>query len=201
MDPLVSALPSGTEVWRVHRLAHRPAQFNPGLGADRGRFHPFQGPGGALVPTLYTAATAEGAVCETVFRDVPMQGPDRRKARAELEIRAITLLRLVRGVSLIDLRTLGLRRLQLRRRDLIDTEADQYVRTARWAQALHQAVPHAAGLIWIARLADPAAMVFFGDRATEADFTVIGGPVPLGDGKGLTLVMELAHKAKILITT
>jgi hypothetical protein len=201
LDPLVEALPSGTDLWRVHRLAHRPAQFNPGLGPDRGRFHPFQGPGGAPVPTIYAAATWEGAVCEAVFRDVPWRGPDRRKACAELEIRAMSLVRLTREVSLVDLRTLGLGRLQLRRRDLIDTEADQYLRTARWAKAFHQAVPDAAGLVWIARLADPAAMVFFGDRVIEGDFTVIDEPIPLGDGKGLAMVMELADKAKILITT
>ena len=201
LDPLILALPSGTDLWRVHRLAHRPAQFNPGLGPNRGRFHPFQGPGGAPVPTLYAAATWEGAICETVFRDVPVRGPDRRKARAELEIRAMSLVRLTHDVSLVDLRTLGLGRLRLHRRDLIDTEADQYLRTARWAQALHHAAPDAAGLVWIARLADPAAMVFFGDRVTEADFTVLDGPIPLGDGKGLAMVMDLANKAKILITT
>ena len=201
LDPLIVGWSSGTDLWRVHRLAHRPAQFNLGLGPERGRFHPFPGPGGVPVPTLYAAATWEGAVCETVFRDVPLRGPDRRKARAELEIRAISLVRLTREVSLVDLRTLGLGRLHLRRRDLIDTEADQYLRTARWAKAFHQAIPHAAGLVWIARLADPPAMVFFGDRATETDFTVIDGPIPLGDGKGLAMVMELADKAKILITT
>jgi hypothetical protein len=134
------------------------------------------------------------------IRDVPLHGPDRRKARAELELRAMSSVRLTRDVSLVDLRTLGLGRLRLRRRDLIDTEADQYFRTARWAQALHQAVPAAAGLVWIARLADPAAMVFFGDRVAEVDFAIIDGPIPLGDGRGLAMVMELADKAKILIT-
>jgi RES domain len=136
-----------------------------------------------------------------VFRDVPLRGPDRRKARAELEIRGMSLIRLTRDVALVELRTLGLRRLQLRRRDLIDTEADQYLRTARWAKAFHLAVPDAAGLVWIARLADPAAMVFFGDRVTSGDFAVIDGPIPLGEGKGLAMVMALADKAKILITS
>ncbi len=119
----------------------------------------------------------------------------------ELDVRAITRVQLRRDVSLVELRTLGLRRLELHRRDLIDTEADQYPRTARWAQALHQAVPDAAGLVWIARLADPAAMVFFGDRLTEGDFAVVEGPIPLGEGKGLAMVMDLADKAKILITS
>jgi len=88
----------------------------------------------------------------------------------------------------------------LHRQELIDTEADQYPRTARWARAFYQAEPAAAGLVWIARLADPPAMMFFGDRVTEKDFSVVDGPIPLGAGKGLAMVMELAEKAKILIT-
>ncbi|MFY9821711.1 MAG: RES family NAD+ phosphorylase [Thermoanaerobaculia bacterium] len=198
LDPLLEVWPSGTDLWRVHKIKRRPAEFNPGL--DRGRFHPFQGSDGTPVSTLYAAATWEGAICETLFRDVPLRGSDRRKARAELEIRAMSRVRLAREVSLIDLRTLGLRRIQLHRRELIDTEADQYPRTARWARALYQAAPAAAGLLWIARLADPPAMVFFGDRVTEKDFSVLEGPIPLAVGKGLAMVMELAEKAKILIT-
>lgn len=200
LDPLVEMWPAGVDLWRVHKLKHRPAEFNPGLGPERGRFHPFHGPRGLPIPTLYAAATWEGAVCETLFRDVPLRGPDRRKARAELEIRGLSLVRLTGEAALVDLRTLGLRRLELHRRQLIDTEADQYQRTAQWARAFHEAVPEAVGLVWIARLADPPAMVFFGDRVSEADFAVIEGPIPLGETRGLRMVMELAEKAKILIT-
>jgi hypothetical protein len=198
LDPLVEPLPGGTELWRIHRLEHGAAHFNPGVG--RGRFHPFPGSGGAPVATLYAAETWEGAVCEAVFRDVPLRGPDRRKARAEFEIRAMSRVRLTRDVPLVDLRTLGLRRLGLHRQELIDTEAEEYPRTSRWARAFHQARPDAGGLVWMARLADLRAMVFFGDRLTEKDFAVFDDPLPLGEGEGLAMVMELAEKAKILIT-
>jgi len=43
-------------------------------------------------------------------------------------------------------------------------------------------------------------MVFFGDRVTEEDLAVVQDPIPLGDGPGLAMVMELAEKAKVLIT-
>jgi hypothetical protein len=200
LDPLLGSWPPRLDLWRVHRLKHRPAEFNPGVGTDRGRFHPFSGFDVNSVSILYAAVTWEAAVCETLFRDVPLRDSDRRKARAELEVRGLSLIRLTREVSLVDLRAVGLLRLQLHRRELIDTEADQYPRTARWAQALHDAAPAAAGLVWIARLADPAAMVFFGDRVTEADFSIIEGPIPLGEDKGLAMVMELAERAGILIT-
>lgn len=114
--------------------------------------------------------------------------------------RALSQVRVTRDVHLVVLRALGLRRLGLHRQELIDTEADHYPRTARWAKAFHQAKPNADGLVWMARLADPAAMVFFGDRIKESDFAVVGDAIHLGSGEGLTRVMDLAEKALILIT-
>jgi hypothetical protein len=191
--------PSGADLWRVHKLDRRPAEFNPGV--DIGRFHPFLGSAGKPVATLYAASTWQGAVSETLFRDVPLRGAPRTKRRAELELRAMSLLRLRREVELVELRGTGLRRLRLQRRELIETEADQYSRSARWAAALYQAAPQAAGLVWTSRLHDlSAAVVFFGDRVVERDFTPVEGPIPLGIGKGLARVMELAEEAGILIT-
>src|SRR5260370_34188095 len=112
----------------------------------------------------------------------------------------MSLLRLDRAVSLVELRGTGLRRLQLQRRELIETTADQYSRSVRWAAALHRAAPEAAGLVWTSRLDDSsAAVVFFGDRVTEADFSLVEWPIPLGIGKGLARVMELAEEAGMLI--
>jgi hypothetical protein len=198
LDPLLKVWPSGADLWRVHRLDRRPAEFNPGM--DIGRFHPFPGSAGKPVATLYAASSWQGAVSETVFRDVPLRGPSRTKRLAEIELRAMSLLRLRREVRLVELRGTGLRRLRLQRRELIETDADQYSRTVRWAAALHRAAPRAAGLVWTSRLHDPsAAVVFFGDRVAEKDFSPVEGPIPLGAGKGLARVMELAEEAGILI--
>jgi len=198
LDPLLKVWPSGADLWRVHKLDRRPAEFNPGL--DIGRFHPFSGSAGKPVTTLYAANTWQGAVAETVFRDVPLRGAPRTKRQAELELRAMSLLRLRREVELVELRGTGLRRLRLQGRELIETEADQYSRSARWAAALYQAAPQAAGLV-TSRLHDlSAAVVFFGDRVAEKDFSPVEGPIPLGMGKGLARVMELAEEAGILIT-
>lgn len=127
LDPLLKAWPSGADLWRVHKLDRRPAEFNP--GADIGRFHPFAGSAGKPVATLYAADTWQGAVAETLFRDVPLRGAPRTKRRAELELRAMSRLRLRREVELVELRGTGLRRLRLQRRELIETEADQYSRS------------------------------------------------------------------------
>jgi len=199
LDPLFKVWPGGTDLWRVHKLDRRPAELNPGV--DSGRFHPFPGAAGKPVATLYAADTWQGAVAETLFRDVPLQGDPRTKRLAELELRAMSLLRLRREVKLVELRGTGLRRLRLQRRELIETEADQYSRSVRWAAALYQAAPEAGGLVWTSRLHDSsAAVVFFGDRVAEKDFTPVEGPIPLGVGKGLARVMELAEEAGILIT-
>jgi hypothetical protein len=199
LDPLLKVWPSGADLWRVHKLDRRPAEFNPGV--DSGRFHPFSGSAGKPVATLYAASTWQGAVSETLFREVPLRGAPRTKRRAELELRAMSLLRLRREVKLVELRGTGLRRLRLQRRELIETEADQYSRSVRWAAALYQGVPQAGGLVWTSRLHDPsAAVVFFGDRVAEKDFSPVEGPIPLGVGKGLARVMELAEEAGILIT-
>jgi len=198
LDPLLKVWPSGADLWRVHKLDRRPAEFDPGV--DIGRFHPFAGSAGKPVATLYAANTWQGAVAETVFRDMPLRGAPRTKRRAELELRAMSLLRLRREVELVELRGTGLRRLRLQGRELIETEADQYSRSARWAAALYQAAPQAAGLV-TSRLHDlSAAVVFFGDRVAEKDFSPVEGPIPLGMGKGLARVMELAEEAGILIT-
>jgi hypothetical protein len=198
LDPLVKMWPGGADLWRVHKLDRRPAEFNPGV--DIGRFHPFSGSAGKPVATLYAANTWEGAVSETVFRDVPLRGAPRIKRRTEIEIRAMSLLRLGREVPLVELRGTGLRRLRLKRSELIEAEADQYSRSVRWAAALYQAVPQAAGLVWTSRIHDSsAALMFFGDRVAEKDFSLVEGPIPLGFGKGLARVMELAEEAGILI--
>jgi len=94
LDPLLKVWPSGVDLWRVHKLDRRPAEFNPGV--DVGRFHPFSGSAGKPVATLYAASTWQGAVAETVFRNVPLREGPRTKRRAELELCAMSLLRLRR---------------------------------------------------------------------------------------------------------
>jgi hypothetical protein len=60
----------------------------------------------------------------------------------------------------------------------------------------------AAGLGWISRFHDTSsAIVFFGDRVAETDFSVLDGPLPLGFGDGLARIMELAEDPRILITS
>ena len=54
------------------------------------------------------------------------------------------------------------------RKQLIDTEKDQYPATRKWAVALHRQCPQAHGLSWVSRQDDSArAVMLFGVRIPE----------------------------------
>ena len=72
-------LQCNTETWeaekpivRVHNSAYVATEFNPGKRG--GRFHPFAGEHEVIVPTIYGSNTIDGALSETIFRDVPPIG-------------------------------------------------------------------------------------------------------------------------------
>lgn len=66
---------------------------------------------------------------------------------------------------LADLRGKALRKLGVERKQLIDTEKDQYPATREWAEAIHTQCPDVQGLCWSSRQDDSAqAVMLFGDR-------------------------------------
>ena len=174
LDPLASVWTAGRPLFRVHHHGFGPGAFNPGGG--RGRFHPFSDANGVLVPTLYAADTVDGALSETVFRSVPVQGPARRVAAARLAPLRLSVLAPERDLLLAALHGHGLRRLGVTRRGLIDTEASHYRRTAAWAAALHAAPVAFDGLEWVSRQHDVSrAVVLFGDRVAAGELALREG--------------------------
>lgn len=166
-DALEHALPAGTVLHRVHGSFPAGA-FNPGVG-DPTRFAHFTSaadPSTGIVPVLYAAATAEGAVCETLLHDVPLEGG--RLSLAKYRGRRETVLVLQREVRLAKLMGSGLRRLHVAPQDLTATDGDVYSQTVLWAQAAHRA--GFDGLAWMSARENTAeAYVLFGDRVSEAD--------------------------------
>lgn len=64
----------------------------------------------------------------------------------------------------VDLGSVPLRKLGVTRKQLIDTEKDQYPATRKWAEAIHRQCPQAQGLSWVSRQDDSArAVVLFAD--------------------------------------
>jgi hypothetical protein len=70
---------------------------------------------------------------------------------------------------LIDLSTVALHKLGVKRTQLIDTTKAHYPATRRWAQALYTQFPDAQGLRWTSRQDDQAhAVMLFGNRVSPA---------------------------------
>ena len=81
---------------------------------------------------------------------------------------------------LADLGSKALRKLGVQRRQLIDTEKDQYPLTRQWAEAIHAQHPDVQGLCWVSRQDDGAkALVLFGDRLGDGNLKQVSVPASL----------------------
>ncbi|MCC2639517.1 MAG: hypothetical protein K0Q68_3236 [Moraxellaceae bacterium] len=184
----------GSELLRVHPDRFEPAAFNPGYG--HARFSPFLGPDAKPVPTLYAAATQQGAMMETIFHDVSLNPAEKTYHQDKLLGQVMSVLRTSVPLKVVDLSTVSLVKMRLLRAQLIDTESIHYPLTQRWAQALHAQNPDAAGLSWISRQDDDCrAYIFFGDRVPTGTFVVQMASSPLLSGAiPIMPVLELAER-------
>lgn len=168
LSALPHVLDAGTNLHRVHHTRHSGDAFNPGRGAPS-RFAPITAEEPPRpVPTLYAAATAEAAVCETLLHDVPLVGgllPSHAYAAY-----AESTLSLRRTVRLAKFMGDGLRRLGITPQQLTATSGDVYHRTVLWARAAHAA--GFDGISWMsARDNTAAAFLLFGDRVGPDDLS------------------------------
>lgn len=185
-------------LWRVHSARQRAAQFYPG-GQGGARFSPIKTADGRPVPTLYLASTLDGALMESVFRDVPAPPDDyildlQRLVDAQL---VASCVRVTRRLRLVDLTSKGLKRLGFTRNQIIDTSVLEYARTRALAEHLHHTTT-AQGLCWTSKQDDAArAFLLFGDRLPSATFEVIEDGVPLLEAPQRQTVMRLAVRIGI----
>lgn len=149
---------------RIHHERYPGDVFNPGISGNA-RFSPIKDSGGASIPTLYAGDSFECAAMETVFHDVPHAAGFKTYDKAKLDGQMYTQLETDAALVLADLSSKALRKLGVRRDQLIDTEKDQYPITRQWAEAIHAQEPDIQGLCWTSRQDDSAkAVVLFGDR-------------------------------------
>ena len=128
------------------------------------------------MPTLYGAGTLDGALAETIFRDVPVRGYRGIPLSVLIPLLASTI-QCRRPLRLIDLRGFGLQRLGVSRRELIDSNTRHYSLTRAWAASLYRAVDDADGMVWVARQHDMSeAVILFGTRVDRDDLEVIAAP-------------------------
>jgi hypothetical protein len=198
LDPLLFIWERDRPLVRCHNVRFGATELNPGVG--RGRFHPFEDARGARVPTLYAAEDLEGALSETVFHNVPVRGPEKKIGRFTLQSIVASTLACNRDLILAQLFGLGLHRLGVSRRELIETEGDQYPRTGAWARALHGCDERIDGLVWVSRQNDSTrSLILFGDRVPSSHLRVAGPVLPLDRGQGYDEVCRVAEQARILM--
>jgi len=197
-EPLVHGWPKGERIHRCHDVRFGATEFNPGLGG--GRFHPLYAAGGGKVPTLYGANTVAGALSETLFHHVPVRGAHRAIRRGTLFTLLLSTLAPRRELRLAQLHGYGLRRLEVSRKELIDSEAVQYPATRGWGEALHRSPLELDGIIWVSRQHDTSfACVLFGDRVDRSDLDVVEPPMPLVWGPGFDQVQRAAEASGIAV--
>ena len=203
LDPLLHTWPAGQQFHRCYDIDWGAREFYAGTATRRGRFHPIA-PKGAqdALPVLYGASDVDGALSETVFHDVPVRGT-KHVPYAMLLHRLIVALVPRRDLTLVDLTSPGLRRLELTHRELIDSDPRSYRATASWAEALHDHPAQPDGLLWVSRQHNTStALMLFGDRVQLDDLTAAPADVPLalGAGAALTAVCLAANQAGTTIT-
>lgn len=193
-------LAAGTVLHRVHQSQYQADQFNPGVRGNA-RFSPIQDDQGQAIPTLYAGTTLPCALMETVFHDVPHTAGFKSFDKAKLAGQVHSTVRVEADLQLVDLSSVALRKLGVTRKQLIDTEKDQYPATRKWAVALHRQCPQAQGLSWVSRQDDSArAVVLFGDRVAEGALQAGDGSHSLTDDPGTyDAVLDLADRIGVSI--
>lgn len=196
----MTELAKGQVLHRVHQDQYRADQFNPGARGNA-RFSPIQNDQGKSIPTLYAGTTMDCALMETVFHDVPHSAGFKTFDKGKLAGQVHSTVEVVQPLKVVDLASVPLRKLGITRKQLIDTEKDQYPATRKWAESLHRQCPDAQGLSWVSRQDDSArAVVLFGDRIPAGALRPQGASSSLvDDGNAYDTVLDLAERIGVHI--
>lgn len=139
---------------------------------------------------------------ESVFHDVSHARGYKNYAKEKLEGQVHSKVQAKGDLKLADLSSVALRKLGVQRKQLIDTEKDQFPRTRQWAEAIHAKYDDIQGLSWISRQDDTArAVVLFGDRVPEGTLQQVGSSRSLlRDDQAYAELLELAERIGVDVT-
>lgn len=196
----LTSLAKGVTLHRVHQGKYRAEQFNPGIHGNA-RFSPIQDENGKSIPTLYGGTTMDCALMETIFHDIPHTAGFKSFDKGKLVEQVHSTVQVDQKLQLVDLASVPLRKLGVTRKQLIDTEKDQYPATRKWAEAIYHHCPQAQGLSWVSRQDDSArAVLLFGDRIPEGTLRPDGNSRSLlDDGETYDAVLDLADRIGVNI--
>ena len=176
--------------WRVHHQQHASLRFNDSRLANA-RFSPIFDADGNLIPTIYAAGDVKSALMETLLHDAPSPAHGFIYLAPVPEPRLLVQLTNTAPLLLANMQTLGLRRVGLRRSELIDSDKLAYPLTRAFAGALHAARRDIQGLIWHSRQNHGDAIVLFGDRLAPDDLAVAADAVSVADDGVQIALLEL----------
>jgi hypothetical protein len=185
----------GVALHRVHPDQYTAEQFNPGANGNA-RFSPIKDQSGRVIPTLYGGSTRDCALMETAFHDVPYGTGLKSVDMAKLDDLVHSQVIPQAELTLVDLSSTALRKLGIKRTELIDTEKNEYPKTRQFAEEIYAACPDVQGLCWVSRQDDKArAVVLFEDRV-PAGTLVPQGPSSnlLADPDTFAALVELAER-------
>lgn len=181
-------------LWRVYPRRYGVDGFN-GTRLGHARFSPLE-VGGVVVPTLYAASTLDVALMETVWHDAPTPSHGFHLVlNAATEPRRVGTFRPSADLHLVDLTTVGLRRMGLARSDVIDSDQLGYAMTRQLSAWLYKNKPNAQGLCWMSRQHDEGrAVVLFASRLGSVKLAVETEDQHFTEGPHLDTLLTLAQR-------
>lgn len=197
---LLTTVPAGTSVWRIHSATRGAADLNP-TPRPRvragGRFDSMDG----SYAYLYIGDSPAAAVAETLCRNLPVDQSPRLIPRAQVSGRVLSELRTTRPLRVVDLTGTGAARINA---GVWLTKCDPsgYLHTRRWAAAILAANPRVDGVQYRPRHDENTLSWMLADSpATTAHPAVeaVGGLIPLdsADGHYLLGALLTAHNAAL----
>lgn len=172
-DPNTIVLKTSTIFHRIHDSKFPGTEFNP-TGQRESRFSPIWNSDGSIIPVLYVAGTLEAAICETVFHDISRTHLSKQIRISMISRLSHSVISSRKNLTLVLLRNSDLRKWNVSRNELINSNSDQYKYTARWAEKINRQFPQVDGLIWTSNQCDPDdAILFFGNRVSSLDFELM----------------------------
>lgn len=181
-------------LWRVYPGKYGVDGFNRSPRGNA-RFSPLD-VAGAIVPTLYAGSTLDVALMETVWHDAPIPSNGFHLVLKEsTETRRVGSLKPSAPLRLVDLTTVGLRRLGLTRPHVIDSSQVDYPITRQLGAWLYENKPDAQGICWISRQSDEGrAVVLFEPRLGSVKLVADTRDEIFTDGPHLDAVLTLAER-------
>ncbi|MCY1669542.1 RES family NAD+ phosphorylase [Novosphingobium sp. SL115] len=193
--------PTSEMIHRIHPERFGATQFNPGPDGNA-RFSPIQDNTGNSIATIYGGSTFNCVAMETVFHDVPHSPALKSVAKRKLKGHLHSQVSPTTDLVLAELTTIPLRKLGIKRGELIDSEKDVYPQTRVWAEAIRAQCADVHGLLWVSRQDDTAkAIVLFEDRLGPNPLSNVGASVDIvQDDHTYAALIDLADGIGVKIT-